>query len=44
VIGGSVGGAAYTSGIKIYQMTHAGIEIRAALPLTKYYRYDELNQ
>jgi lipid-binding SYLF domain-containing protein len=41
--GGSVSGAAYASGIKIYQMTQAGIEIRASLPLTKYYRYDELN-
>lgn len=42
--GGQVGQAGtFSSGMKIYQMTESGLVLRAALPLTKYRRYDELN-
>jgi lipid-binding SYLF domain-containing protein len=42
--GGEVGGAdSFKNGIKVYQMTEAGVVLRAAVPMTKYWRYDELN-
>ena len=42
--GGEVGGAKSASGkIQIYQFTESGVVVRAAVPLTKYRKYDELN-
>lgn len=42
--GGQVGGAASANDkIKIYQFTESGVVLRAAVPLTKYWKYEELN-
>ncbi len=42
--GGQLGTAgSLTNGIRVYQLTDAGVVLRAAVPLTKYYWYDELN-
>lgn len=34
---------AFPDGIKVYQLTHDGVNVRSTVPLTKYWQFNELN-
>jgi lipid-binding SYLF domain-containing protein len=41
--GESTAAGSVQHGVRIYQFSQSGVELKAAIPLTKYWKYDELN-